>query len=732
MSSLKVSEDQQGSFRAPFSNLVKFLEKSFRHKGPVSIPNEVKKLFQNPILPAESSPLRDLLKILNNGRPKNILRLDPEAFNGVVSIVLDFPHSSIQNKLLYLFMVRGETLLVDLFDDPTLLQIQAENATLHRMQGRMDNLGKVLAPCVLRHLVCREKDIQLRWRAAQLLSLILHLSEGAEEHVTRLDECFLLVDILEVEESSFLRVLVADIVRKLLSRGVERDFFRNVCSTPRTIDDFPVAASADSTWIDKLINHLNEINPTRAFVGKSEQIFKVRQLDCGSDTYLESSSEFIAVITNEVNFLLPNRSDIPILISVPITKDMSFTSITPESDSASSSLVEIHYPGNDGYRTVNGSKSAIDTITLGFFDAESAEAFSRLLREQQNNDTSHSMDSDPKVEDVRLRESKKHSMALIDVSWDSDDDQSMISSKSKRIRKETSSAEVSSPLHNTFSPTLQRKSSRTLPQNLLSILGSNDDSGEDTPSLKRPRDSRQFVERLRALQKNSKTVNPKDVIGPPKAKLAEKNREDGSEKLVQHTIQRRLLLHSQTTPTKSTRTRLPSTSNQSASQRTKIDSSCTKTTGKTTTDPAPTSVTSSAQKVDKAQNIAREDRVTRNTQCVSHQHQQEWKKMSSLAEIKQDENSHSSRPESRTKIGLKRRSLKDASSKSKDVAAADEFDLPSADEEQNRSKKKAKTVKSKQSAVPAITNASEKKTGTKRQRIPGKIGSKGARTNRSH
>lgn len=78
---------------------------------PSSIPSKVIEPFEPPFRPSSSLSLRDLLKVLDHGRPPIILRLAPASFCAIVSIVLQFPFSPVQNKLLYLFMVGFLTVL---------------------------------------------------------------------------------------------------------------------------------------------------------------------------------------------------------------------------------------------------------------------------------------------------------------------------------------------------------------------------------------------------------------------------------------------------------------------------------------------------------------------------------------------------------------------------------------------------------------------------------------------
>lgn len=75
-----------------------------------SIPDDIGQPFSRKFQHIESCSLRDLQRILEDGRPKNILRLAPSSLCDIVSIVLCFPSSTSQSKLLYLFMVRNVTI----------------------------------------------------------------------------------------------------------------------------------------------------------------------------------------------------------------------------------------------------------------------------------------------------------------------------------------------------------------------------------------------------------------------------------------------------------------------------------------------------------------------------------------------------------------------------------------------------------------------------------------------
>ncbi|EXJ65336.1 hypothetical protein A1O7_01677 [Cladophialophora yegresii CBS 114405] len=204
MSTSKNSAGHPSHLEGSFSALLEDLRKSFRHQGTVSIPKDVIAPFRKPFRPTDTSPLRDLAKLLENGRPyKNIVRLDSQSFYSLVSIVLHFPYSVVQNKLLYIFMVSGPVCSLEsgLLDQDTVRQYKNEGtlapllSVIHgtdltptEVKEQGDYIGRKLCACVLRHLVSREKEAQLRWTLAQFLSVLVHFSSAARDHIVEMAE----------------------------------------------------------------------------------------------------------------------------------------------------------------------------------------------------------------------------------------------------------------------------------------------------------------------------------------------------------------------------------------------------------------------------------------------------------------------------------------------------------------------------------------------------------------
>ncbi|KAI1614394.1 hypothetical protein EDD36DRAFT_225641 [Exophiala viscosa] len=412
----------QTSSTASMATLVDYLKTGFRQRGPVSVPDDIKQLYRPSFQPTESHDLRDLQKILEDGRPKNILRLVPSSLCSVISIVLYYPNSQAQSKLLYLFMetvrqYKNETVFGNL-----MARVQTEPVTAESIRERSQYVSKKLAACVLHHLTNDGKDIQLRWRAAQFLSVILQDNPAAGEVVMQSQEFHRLHSILEADQSHVLRVLVADIVRELLHNGAERATLKSSPGSQRIIDEFPVAKEADSVWLSRAVEHLSDTDVGRAFSEQTGRIFRVQRLQCGDSASFQYSSAFIATIVNDITFLIPNGASMLTLLSIPLTSDLSITSVASESETSFSSIVEVQYLENNGYRITNGNKSAIDSITITFCDEESADSFRRLSEERKSTNDKHGSDALPEAGQKVSKVPSKRSVAVLDMSQTSDDE----------------------------------------------------------------------------------------------------------------------------------------------------------------------------------------------------------------------------------------------------------------------------------------------------------------------
>ncbi|KAK4936358.1 hypothetical protein LTR10_022732 [Elasticomyces elasticus] len=406
----------QTSSTASMATLVDYLKTAFRQEGPdtYSVPDEIKPLFKLSFQPNESRHLRDLHKTLEDGRPKNILRLVPSSLCPIISIVLHYPYSQAQSKLLYLFVetvrqYKNETILRKL-----MARVQTDPVTADSVRERREYMSKKLAACVLRHVTSDGKDIQLRWRATQLLCVVLHENLSATNVIVQ-SQCHKLSSMLEADESYVLRILVADVIRELLHTGAERANFKS----PRSqdlIEKFPVAKEPDATWMSRVVDHLSDIDVGRAFSEQTERIFRVQRLQCGDSACFQYSSAFIATISKDITFLIPNGASMLTLLSIPLTSDLCMTSVARESETSSSSIIDIRYRENNGYRITNGNKSAIDNITITFCDEESADSFQRLAEERKGTISERANEAGPEAAQKVLKPLDKHSWSIVDVS----------------------------------------------------------------------------------------------------------------------------------------------------------------------------------------------------------------------------------------------------------------------------------------------------------------------------
>lgn len=240
---------------------------------------------------------------------------------------------------------------------------------------------------------------------------------------------------------------------------------------------------------------------------RSERVYRVQRLEYGGKPYFTSSSAFLAVISEEVNLLVPNESDRLTLFTVPVTQDMSLTPVASESETFMSTIVHIQYTANTGYRVVNGLKSAIDNITLTFCDEESVEAFREGLEQQR---TQNTLRTGPKVDlstggNVERELPLKRSMAFIDMTLDSGDDGGVASGAKDATSNDgnTSGTGCSSPLQTKGLQVVSSLDKQPATSLVPAGDGSaSDGTASDMPLLRKPRDYGAFVERLRASQED--------------------------------------------------------------------------------------------------------------------------------------------------------------------------------------------------------------------------------------
>ncbi|OCT54506.1 hypothetical protein CLCR_00753 [Cladophialophora carrionii] len=707
MSASKHPTGHPSQLEGSFSALVEYLRKSFRHQGTVSIPKDIIAPFRKPFRPTDSSLLRDLAKLLENGRPyKNIVRLDSQSFYSVVSIVLHFPYSVVQSKLLYIFMdtirqYKNEHTLTSV-----LSSIHGADLTPNEVKEQGDYIGKKLCACVLRHLVSREKEAQLRWThnsSPSWFTLVLRqeirLWKWQNGKNLQSRRCLaltstspLLTTILEVDRSHFLRILVADVIRELLYNGAERVVFGPSPGLRRIVENFPLSPVGDSKWMGEVIEYFSQIYLERASVEEPERIFMVQRLESDGNKFFESPSPFAATVTRGISFLVPKAADTGMitLVSVPVTKNMSVNCIASESES--STILEIQYPRDEGDRFVNGSRSAINSLTITFCDEEAIDSFTQSIQELHDNGTPGGAPKFP-------RTSRKQSFAIINVSSTSGDDGH---NEGRALNTmSTSEIEVSSPLRdislrhpqNTDSATdrLSQKQTATA----LSHMGAGD--GEDTPALRKAPDSRQLIERLRSSQEEATDLPPNAGSSSRRSHLPRSPpMVDPAEEAV---TQKQPTRHS-AAANGSPRGARPA-SPESKSKR------------KRHAEPASSSLSNQAKKRSKAADATTQARSNADTQTSSRKKGTLKDTMARLIGAGKDASKAGT---GTAQAGLKRRANKGSTTPkgeqsqkpSKPASDAVSFDLPPTDDEDTRLVKKAKTGATKRPGKTAVRGLGEK------------------------
>jgi hypothetical protein len=72
--------------------------------------------------------------------------------------------------------------------------------------------------------------------------------------------------IVELDNSHFLRILVADVIREMLYKGAERLVFGKSSASRRIVENFPLSATGDSKWMSEVVEYFSQIDVARAFV----------------------------------------------------------------------------------------------------------------------------------------------------------------------------------------------------------------------------------------------------------------------------------------------------------------------------------------------------------------------------------------------------------------------------------------------------------------------------------
>ncbi|KAK5285783.1 hypothetical protein LTR80_010482 [Exophiala xenobiotica] len=681
------------SSSASFSALVKYLEKSFPQEGVVSIPQDITLPFRRAFLPNDSSPLRELQKALENGRPKNILRLAPPSFCWIVSIVLQYPYSLVQSKLLYLFVDvirqhKKETAFAKI-----LTQVQKASVTPENVRDRTDLICKKLAGCVLRHLVSEGKDTQLRWRAAQLLSVVLHDSSVARNSIAQLQDCCMLTPFLEAHESYVLRVLVADIVRGLLYNGMDRAVLKSSPGPLRIVDDIPISENAEAEWLGRVVDFLSDYDLGRAFAER------VRRMEYGegASNAIHDELVVIASVSNDITFLLPGAPDLLTLFSIPVTSDLSISSTTSESDS--SSAVKIGYAENTGFWIKNGKKSATDTITITLDDDESADSLVQKVREEQNTAPGDDLATATTTEQALTRASQKRSLAFVDLDMfvDTEGDQPSFDQgkRTPASLADTSGVEISSPLENLSQRNLQKKASQAHQSEYTEVSVPSENKKRTNAHRDTPRNTGSSKDGARTTNGASKHPESKPgVRGADSAadQIAGKSeRVKNKERTSQQKPASELPVHKSRPQKQGAASAGLTETNEQANVKKSRSRPSESNSVSSDGQPTPASL-KTAQRVRGVSTQDKRNKVAKDTVHTPIM-------MDPQAETQADQ----SPPPAPAKPGLKKRSLKQSTAggepsqlRAEPESMTSEFDLPYADEESDHPKKKAKTKNSKQ------------------------------------
>ncbi|KAJ9620688.1 hypothetical protein H2204_012174 [Knufia peltigerae] len=456
MSSLKENEDQQSSPNTVFTTLVQYLEQSFRQHGVVKIPIEIVLPFRKTSLTDANFPLRDLHKVLENGRPKNILRLAPVSLCTIASIVLQVPYSLVQLKLIHLLMDLLRQHRNEAAFSAVLTRARATSVTPDDVKTQKDLICKNMATCVLRLLTSTDKNQLLRYTMAQLLAVVLYTSPTARESNASAPEWRALASLIETDENCLLRVLTANVVRQMSCTKMESALFKKSLGSLRDIDAFPVSEQADSDWLNRIMEYVNISKERYSLSRERERLYRVKRFECQQDGPQAAADRpvLIAGVSSDITLIMPENPDAPTMFSIPIMDCLSVNRIFSESEPYA---IELKFPDNVGYRIKNGTKNAMDNITIVLQDDEAADFLLREIQDRQVfADTSiHEAESTSRKNENRVSISATFVDLHVDTSEASADEHDKL--ETLCTEAQSSEFEISSPLETLSQRSLQQK-----------------------------------------------------------------------------------------------------------------------------------------------------------------------------------------------------------------------------------------------------------------------------------
>lgn len=207
-----------------------------------------------------------------------------------------------------------------------------------------------------------------------------------------------LASLIETDENCLLRVLTANVVRQMLCNYKEDSVFKKSLGSAANLDALPISESADSNWLNRMMEYVNKSSKRCTSSGEYDTIFSAPLLSANQDRrerlyrvkrleYQQGEPEatvdcpfLVADVSSDITLLMLEAPDTPTIFSVPIMNCLSVNRIFSESESYA---VEIKFPDNVGYRIKNGTKNAVDSITIVLQDDESADSLLKKIQERQ-------------------------------------------------------------------------------------------------------------------------------------------------------------------------------------------------------------------------------------------------------------------------------------------------------------------------------------------------------------
>lgn len=361
------------------------------------------------------------------GRHSSIaLRLSPNVFINLVTIILDAQGSPLQQRLLYSFVATLRTWKDDVavratIDRKSISGIAKEDFTRHR-----DTLMQGVARVAVRAASDDTIALEARRIAAQILAIVIKDDAGVRDVVLALRDCHLLGRTVQEHGDYVLRIMIADVLRDLTyHHALDRSCWPT-STAQELVDVFPSQRSITSKWLLRMQDYLSEVDKTTAVSVPRHAVLRATRCSYWKD---DGSSEEGNILTNVLIVLSDQISCIVIddarglsLTEYPIfgAESMSVKKNTQTDQPVA--VLAIDYLNDKGFKTTEATRAAVRGLEIELESTvAAASAFQSLKSAQIVIESSIANPMPADSEGSERQPPRKHSIAFIDLSSPSAD-----------------------------------------------------------------------------------------------------------------------------------------------------------------------------------------------------------------------------------------------------------------------------------------------------------------------